>query len=203
MDNTIDFKDHAELLLNKEMEGELRFGSSWAYGFEFMVRLSNTRLNGWISYTYSVSERKFAGINNGKVYPSPYDKPHDISIVLNYDISHRVAVSTNWVYSTGAPITLPVGRAQYGNVFIPIYSDRNAYRLPDYHRLDFSMIISSREKPGRKWGSEWNFSVYNAYGRKNVWAINFVKDENNPDDLQAQKTYLFSVVPAITYNFKF
>jgi hypothetical protein len=203
MQNTIDFKDHADLLLNKEMEGELRFGNSWAYGFEFMARLSNTRLNGWVSYTYSVSERKFAGINDGKPYSSPYDKPHDVSIVLNYDLSRRIAVSTNWVYSTGAPITLPVGKAQYGNVYIPIYSDRNAFRLPDYHRLDLSVILSSRERPNRKWSSEWNFSVYNAYGRKNVWAVNFVKDENNPNELQAQKTYLFSIVPAITYNFKF
>lgn len=203
MQNTIDFKDHAELLLNKEMEGELRFGKSWAYGLEFMARLTNTRLNGWISYTYSVSERKFADINNGKVYSSPYDKPHDISIVLNYDLNNRLAFSTNWVYSTGAPITLPVGKAEYGNVYIPIYSDRNAFRLPDYHRLDFSLILSSRERPNRKWNSEWNFSVYNAYGRKNVWAINFVKDEENPNELQAQKTYLFSVVPSITYNFKF
>jgi hypothetical protein len=203
MQNTIDFKDHADLLLNKEMEGELRFGNSWAYGFEFMARLSNTRLNGWVSYTYSVSERKFAAINDGKPYSSPYDKPHDVSIVLNYDLSRRIAFSTNWVYSTGAPITLPVGKAQYGNVYIPIYSDRNAFRLPDYHRLDLSVILSSRERPKRKWSSEWNFSVYNAYGRKNVWAINFVKDEDNPNELQAQKTYLFSIVPAITYNFKF
>lgn len=203
MQNTIDFKDHAELLLNPEMEAELRFGRSWAYGLEWMMRLSGTRLNGWISYTYSVSQRQFDDINDGKVYSSPYDKPHDVSIVLNYDYSQRIAVSANWVYSTGAPITLPVGKANYFNTYIPIYSDRNAYRLPDYHRLDLSLTLASREKEGRRWSSEWNFSVYNAYGRKNVWAINFTRDEDNPNQLQAQKTYLFSVVPAITYNFKF
>ncbi len=203
MQNTIDFKDHAELLLNREMEAELRFGKSWAYGLELMMRLSDTRVNGWISYTYSVSRRKFDDINNGKVYSSPYDRPHDVSVVLNYDISRRLVASANWVYSTGSPITLPVGRAQYGNTFIPIYSDRNAYRLPDYHRLDLAVILSGRERANRRWQGEWNFSVYNAYGRKNVWAVNFVQDENNPNRLQAQKTYLFSVVPAITYNFKF
>jgi hypothetical protein len=203
MQHTIDFKDHAELLLNKEMEGELRFGKSSAYGLELMVKLNANRLNGWISYTYSASRREFSEINGGKEYSSPYDKPHDVSVVLNYDLSRRLAFSTNWVYSTGAPVTLPIGKAQYGNAYIPIYSDRNAYRLPDYHRLDFSVILSSREKPERKWSSEWNFSVYNAYGRKNVWAINFVNDEDNPNELQAQKTYLFSIVPAITYNFKF
>jgi outer membrane cobalamin receptor len=203
MQNTIDFKDHAELLLNPEMEAELRFGKSWAYGLELMMRLSDTRVNGWISYTYSLSRRKFDHINNGRVYSSPYDRPHDVSVVLNVDVSRRVVASANWVYSTGSPITLPVGRAQYGNTFIPIYSDRNAYRLPDYHRLDLAVILSGRERANRRWQGEWNFSVYNAYGRKNVWAVNFVQNENNPNRLQAQKTYLFSVVPAITYNFKF
>lgn len=203
MQNTIDFKDHAELLLNKQMEGELRFGKSWAYGFEMMMRINKQKLNGWVSYTYSVSRRKFAEINDGKTYSSPYDRPHDISIVLNYDLNQRIVFSANWVYSTGSPITLPIGKALYGNAFIPIYSDRNAYRIPDYHRLDLSVILAGNQKKTRKWSGEWNFSVYNAYGRKNVWAINFVQNENNPDEMQAQKTYLFSVVPAITYNFKF
>lgn len=203
MQNTIDFKDHADLLLNKEMEGELRFGKSWAYGFEFLLRVNEQKLNGWISYTYSVSRRKFPDINEGEAYSSPYDKPHDVSVVLNYDLSRRVAISANWVYSTGAPITLPVGKASYGNLFIPVYSGRNAYRVPDYHRLDLSVLLGSRVKPNRKWQGEWSFSVYNAYGRKNVWAINFLKDDDNPGELKANKTYLFSVVPAITYNFKF
>lgn len=203
MQNTIDFKDHADLLLNREMEGELRFGKSWAYGVEFLVRMNQQKLSGWISYTYSVSRRKFPDINEGKTYASPYDKPHDVSVVLNYEVSQRVVVSANWVYSTGSPITLPVGKASYGNLFIPVYSDRNAYRVPDYHRLDLSLLLGSRIKPNRKWQGEWNFSVYNAYGRKNVWAINFLKDDDNPDELKANKTYLFSVVPAITYNFKF
>jgi len=203
MQNTIDFKDHAELLLNKEMERELRFGKSWAYGLELMLRINEQKLNGWLSYTYSVSQRKFPDINDGKIYSSPYDRPHDVSVVLNYDYSRRIAFSANWVYSTGSPITLPIGKALYGNAYIPIYSDRNAYRIPDYHRLDLSVILAGRPKVQRKWTGEWNFSVYNAYGRKNVWAINFVQNEKNPDELQAQKTYLFSVVPAITYNFKF
>ncbi len=203
MQHTIDFKDHADLLLNREMEGELRFGKSWAYGMEFLVRLNGKKLNGWISYTYSVSRRKFPDINEGKVYASPYDRPHDVSVVLNFDVSRRVAISANWVYSTGSPITLPVGKASYGNLFIPVYSGRNAYRVSDYHRLDLSVLLGSRIKPDRKWSGEWSFSAYNAYGRKNVWAINFLRDDKNPDGLKANKTYLFSVVPAITYNFKF
>ncbi len=203
MQNTIDFKDHASLLLNKEMEAELRFGKSWSYGVELLLRLNDSRMNGWISYTYSKSERQFSHINSGNIYPSPYDKPHDISLVLNYDLSNRLVISANWVYSTGSPITLPTGKAIYGGIAIPIYSDRNAYRLPDYHRLDLSMILKNKTKPKRRWETEWNFSVYNAYGRKNTWAINFVEDKTNPQVLHAVKTYLFSVVPAITFNFKF
>ncbi|MDP2423272.1 MAG: TonB-dependent receptor plug domain-containing protein, partial [Bacteroidales bacterium] len=203
MQHTIDFKDHANLLLNKEMEAELRFGKSWSYGMELLLRLYDTRLNGWVSYTYSKSQRRFSHINGGHIYPSPYDKPHDVSVVLNYDFSSRLVLSANWVYSTGSPITLPTGKAIYGGMVIPIYSDRNAYRLPDYHRLDLSVILKNKIKPKRKWEHEWNFSIYNAYGRKNTWAINFVEDETDPQVLHAVKTYLFSVVPAITFNFKF
>ncbi|MFW5710211.1 MAG: hypothetical protein ACOCXW_01940, partial [Bacteroidota bacterium] len=106
-------------------------------------------------------------------------------------------------YSTGSPVTFPVQRAHIGGLIMPVYSKRNAYRLPDYHRLDLSFTIGPKKKEGKLWQGEWNFSVYNAYGRKNTWAINFEQDYQDPDITYAEKTYLFSVVPAITYNFKF
>ncbi|MBK6963449.1 MAG: TonB-dependent receptor [Bacteroidales bacterium] len=199
----IDFKDNAELLLNAELEGELRTGRGHAYGLELMARKNSGKLNGWISYTLSASRRKIEDINNGNSYRAPYEKPHNIAIVLNYEFNERAVLSANWVYSTGAPVTFPTGRAVIGNVIVPIYSDRNAYRLPDYHRLDLSFSIKGKNKKERKWQGEWNFSVYNAYGRKNAWTINFVQDPSNPGQTYAEKTYLFSIIPAITYNFKF
>jgi outer membrane receptor for ferrienterochelin and colicin len=203
MQNAIDFKDHAELLLNQKLEGELRFGEATSKGLEVLVKIPEGRINGWISYTFSRTDRDFPDINNGNNYLAYYDKPHNIAIVFNYEISKRTTFSANWIYYTGSPVTFPTGRADIGGKIVPIYSDRNAYRMPDYHRLDLALTIKSKQKPNRKWSSEWNFSLYNAYGRKNAWAINFRQDKDNPDITYAEKTYLFSFIPAITYNFKF
>ncbi len=203
MYNSIDFKDHAELLLNEKIEGELRFGESQSKGLEILVKIPEGRFNGWISYTLSKTDRNFADINNGKTYLAYYDKPHNISLVMNYEFTKRTSLSATWIYYTGAPVTFPTGRAEIGGRIVPIYSDRNAYRMPDYHRLDLSLTLKGKQKPNRKWNSEWNFSIYNAYGRKNAWTINFVQDKDNPQITYAEKTYLFSIIPAITYNFKF
>lgn len=203
MQNSIDFKDHAELLLNEKLEGELRYGKSSSKGLEVFVKIPEGRLNGWISYTLSKTDRSFADINNGKTYLAYYDKPHNMSIVLNYEISKRTSLSSTWIYYTGAPVTFPTGRAEIGGKIVPIYSERNAYRMPDYHRLDLSLTIKGKQKPNKKWSHEWNFTIYNAYGRKNAWTINFVQDKDNPAVTYAEKTYLFSIIPAVTYNFKF
>lgn len=203
MYDVIDFKDNADLLLNPKLEGELRTGKGWSYGLELMVKKTDGKLNGWVSYTLSTTRRKVEGINNGESYRAPYEKPHNISVVLNYEFTDRAVLSANWVYATGSPVTFPTGRAIIGNVIVPVYSDRNSYRLPDYHRLDLSFTLKNKVKEGRKWEGEWNFSVYNAYGRKNAWAINFEQDPDNPYQTYAEKTYLFSIIPSVTYNFKF
>ena len=201
--NVIDFRDHAQLLLNPYLEGELRIGTGYAYGVETMIRKNEGKLTGWISYTYSRSFRIIPEINDGNRYNAPYDKPHAINVVGNYDFTKRISASATWVYATGIPVTFPTGRAIIGNAIIPIYSNRNAYRMPDYHRLDLSVTLKGKEKPGKKWHGEWNLSVYNAYNRHNSWSINFTEDSNNPNVTYAEKTYLFSIIPALTYNFKF
>lgn len=199
----IDFRDHAQLLLNPYLEGELRIGNGYSYGIESLIRKNSGRLTGWISYTYSRSFREIPEINDGNRYNAPYDKPHALNIVMNYDFSKRISASATWVYATGLPVTFPTGRAVIGNAIIPIYSNRNAYRMPDYHRLDLSVTLKGKEKPGKKWHGEWNLSIYNVYNRHNAWSINFTQDSQNPNVTYAEKTYLFAVVPAITYNFKF
>lgn len=203
MYNTIDFKDHAQLLLNAQLEGELRIGTSTSYGAEVLLRKNDGRLNGWISYTYSSAMRTIKEINNGNPYRAPYDKPNNLAIVINYEISKRTYVAANWIYSSGTPMTVPAGRAMIGNNLVPVYTERNGYRIPDYHRLDVSFAIKGKERPGKKWYGEWVFSLYNAYGQKNTWALNFVQDKNDPNNTYAEKTYLFTYVPSITYNFKF
>jgi len=203
MENTIDFKDHAQLLLNKYLEGELRFGKAHSYGVEFMVRKPEGRLNGWIAYTYSHTVREIEGINNNDPYLAPYDVPHDFVIVLNYEISPRLLVSGNWLYSTGKPVTFPTGRALIDGAVVPIYSDRNSYRMEDYHRLDLSLTLRPKPKENRKFYGEWVFSVYNAYNRKNAWAYNFTQESQDPLTTYAEKTYLFGIIPSVTWNFKF
>ncbi len=203
MKDAIDFKDHAALLLNEHFDGELRFGKAKSYGAEFLVRYNIKKLSGWLSYTYSHTEREIADINNGEAYVAPYDKPHDISIVLNYAINDRLSASATWAYSTGAPVTVPTGRFEYQGAVIPVYSKRNEYRMPDYHRMDVSISYKGKQTEGKKWYGEWNLSIYNAYARKNAWALRFRQDELNPDITYAEKVYLFSIIPAITYNFNF
>lgn len=201
--NAIDFKDHAELLLNRELEGELRFGNAYSYGIEVLIRKSEASLTGWISYTYSKSVREIKEINNGEEYVSPYDRPHNVSIVLNYDFKGRLIFGLNWVYLTGSPVTFPTGGAWYQGVRVPIYSDRNTYRLQDYHRMDLSVTYRGKKKPEKRWQGELNLSIYNLYNRKNTWVINFEQEVDDPSQLYAEKTYLFGIVPALTYNFKF
>ncbi len=194
MNNTIDFKDYAELIGNPFLEGELRTGSSDAYGIEFLVRKNTGKLNGWLSYTYSRVKRDIPEINDGEPFPAYYDKPHSASVILNYEISKSFLFATNWVYSSGNPVTFPVGRYEYYGSIVPIYSKRNEYRYPDYHRMDVSLTYMF------SWG-DLNLSVYNVYDRHNVWTVNFVQDETDPTRTYAEKTYLFSVVPTLTLNF--
>ncbi|MBI5009836.1 MAG: TonB-dependent receptor, partial [Bacteroidia bacterium] len=199
----IDFRDHAELFLNQYLEAELRRGSGYSYGIEALIRKNEGFFTGWLSYTYSRSFRIVPEINNGNKYPSLYDKPHSVNLVTSFALTKRIAASTTWTYATGLPLTLPTGRAILGNSIIPVYSDRNSYRMEDYHRLDLSVTFKGKEKAGKKWHSELNLSVYNVYNRHNAWAINIVPDETDPFVTYAEKTYLFAVIPAITWNIRF
>ena len=156
-----------------------------------------------MSYTYSKIMRSIPEINDGIPYPAPYEKPHDLALVFSYSLTKRISLGANWIYSTGIPFTLPSGRYEVLGNILPLYTGRNEFRLPDYHRLDLSVTIQGKKKPEKRWQGEWNFSVYNAYAQKNIWTLNFIQDSDNPDLTYAEMTYLFSIVPAITYNFKF
>jgi len=198
----VDFKDHADLFLNDNLEQELLFGRGYSYGLELMLRKTVGKLNGWVSYTLSKSMRQIEGINQNNWYRSPYDKPNNISTLATYDFSKKWSFSASWVYGSGTPVTYPTGRFQIENNYVPIYSGRNEYRYPAYHRLDLSATLKL-SPPGKRFKSELNFSLYNAYGRKNVWTILFRQDPNNPDSMYAEKIYLFRFVPSVTWNFSF
>ena len=163
--NAIDFKDHASLLLNQHIEGELRTGEARAYGAEFLIKKNSGKLNGWIGYTFAKSERKINEINNGEWYNATWDKTHDVSVVLSYQLKPRVSFSANWVYATGRAITLPTGKYEYNGLSVPVYSDRNAERMPAYHRGDIGFTLKNKEKVGRKLFWDLNVSIYNVYNR--------------------------------------
>lgn len=205
--NLLDYRAGADLLLNENIETEILKGEGKAYGIEFLVKKNSGRLNGWLGYTYSRSfvklDSKFDSdkVNNGEYFPANYDKPHDLSTVLNYRFTKRYSASANFIYQTGRPITYPVGKYTYGNAEYTVYSDRNQFRVPDYYRLDLGINIEGNHKIKKLAHSFWNISVYNVLGRNNPYSIFFVTKNG---DVRAYKTSIFSVpVPTITYNFKF
>lgn len=198
--DVIDFADDAFLIANALIDGEVRVGKGRSYGAEFIVRKNYGKLTGWVAYTYSRAFRTVKGISHDEEYQSPYDRPHNISVVANYAFSDRFDVSATWVYNTGQPVTLPYGKYTVDGVTYSIYNGyRNKSRYPDYHRLDLSANLKCR--PHRRWQGEWSFSIYNAYARHNTWAIMFKSEDDGT--ITTKKVYLFSVVPSVSYNFKF
>lgn len=202
MKNAIDYRNGANLFFNDQAEGELVFGKGRAYGVELLFRRQTGKLTGWVSYTWSRSLRTFDQINSGSEYPAKQDRIHDIAIVAMYKINDRVNVSANWIYYTGAAVTFPSGKYEIEGITVPLYTERNGYRMPQYHRLDVGVTIDAKTK-NPKFESSWNFSVYNAYARRNAYAITFQGNEDNPDQTEAVRTTLFRIVPSVTYNFKF
>ena len=201
--NAIDFRNHADLLLNKYFEGELLTGKGWSYGIEVMVKKTSGKLTGWASYCYSKTMREIPGINNNDPYPAPYDRPHDITLVANFILNDQLSFGATWTYQTGQPVTLPVGRYEYENTVVPVYSERNSYRMPDYHRLDLSCTYKLKPNPEKRWRHEFNFSIYNAYDRHNPYMVYFVSEDYDPNVKYAEMLYLFGIIPSFTYNFSF
>ncbi len=199
--NDIDFKDNAQLIFNRLISGEIRIGEGRSYGTEFFIRKNSGKINGWISYTFSRSFRTIQTINNGNEYPANFDRPHNFSFVFSYDISKKYSVGATWVYVTGLPLTAPTGKFEYQGMQVPIYSDRNGARIPDYHRGDFSVTYTP-DREGKKFKDNWNLSIYNLYARKNPFSVTF-KENDQTGETEAVKTYLFSIIPTITYNFNF
>jgi hypothetical protein len=199
--NQIDYRNGANLAFNQQVEGELVYGTGRAYGIELLARKKIGKLTGWIGYTLSRTERKFDGINNGNYYPARQDRTHDISIVAMYALSPKLAVSANWVYYTGNAVTFPSGKYEIEGQTVNYYSERNGYRMPAYHRLDLG--LTWYRKNTETYESNWNFSIYNAYARRNAYTINFRDSETNPGTTEAVKLSLFRLVPSITYNFHF
>ncbi len=201
MQNQLDLKNGAEIRANEQIEGELLFGPGRAYGLEFMLKKKYGKFNGWASYTLSRTERQIEGINDGNWYPARQDATHDISLVGIYDLNKKWSISATWVYNTGNAVTFPSGKYVIDKNVEFYYTERNGYRMPAYHRLDLG--ATKYLKKTDKFESSLTFSLYNTYGRKNAYTIDFEQDQNDPTRTAAVKTYLFTYIPSITYSFKF
>jgi hypothetical protein len=202
LNHVIDFREHSDLLMNRNLEEEVRVGTGKAYGIEWMLRKNVGRLTGFANYTLSRSERTIPEVNQGKTYLAPYDKTHVVNIVATYNFSKKVNLSAIWAYTTGMPTTYPTGRFQIGEEYFPVYSGRNEYRRPHYDRMDVSLNYIPNPDSKKKWKGEWNLSFYNVYNRKNPWTI--VYQQNDDTGIPySEMMYLFGIVPSITYNFKF
>lgn len=201
MYNQVDLRNGAEIRANELLEGELLSGNGRAYGLELMLRKKYGKLSGWIGYTISRTERKIEGINSFDWYPARQDITHDLSVVGVYDINNKWSVSATFVYNTGSAVTFPSGKYELNGQVQYYYTERNGYRMPDYHRLDLG--ATRYFVKNKKMESSLNFSMYNTYGRKNAYTIDFQEDPDDPTKTQAVKTYLFTFVPSLTYNFKF
>lgn len=208
-DNFLDFKNGANLLGNERIEDEVIQGSAIAYGLEFYVKRNMGKLNGWVSYTFLRSFEQLAGdaleqtVNNGEYFPTFFDQPHNINALTNITFSRRFDISLNFVYNTGRPITYPNSYYRLNDVLIANYPERNNGRIPDYHRLDLSINLSTTLRREKKLEANWSLIIYNVYGRRNAYSVFFRTNQAAAGIDAFRLSIIGAPVPALSYNFKF
>jgi CarboxypepD_reg-like domain/TonB dependent receptor/TonB-dependent Receptor Plug Domain len=206
LQNQIDYIRNADLLLNPNVEADLLFGQGRAYGAEVFLKKNKGKLNGWVSYTLSKTERKIEGLNNNEWFASRIDRTHNLSVVSIWDINKKWTIGSTFSFNSGTPASFPTNKFLWQGIALPHnYTDeRNAYRIPSSHRLDFSATRKNKHALFKKGESEWVFSVYNVYNRKNPFSVYVRQNIDNPALTEAVKYSVFaSILPAVTYNFKF
>jgi hypothetical protein len=207
MHNYLDYKSGARLVMNPQIEQDVISTRGKAYGIEFMAKRNVGKLTGWLSYTYSRTflqqDDPLAGetINRGEYYPANFDKPHIASLVANYKFSQRISLSMTSTYSTGRPITLPIGIFNMGGAPRVLYSDRNAYRIPDFFRTDLSMTFEGNHNIKQKWHTSWTLGVYNLTGRDNPYSVYYVTENGKVNGYQL--SIFASAIPFISFNVRF
>jgi hypothetical protein len=205
----LNYRNSAVLLMNHHLETDVISTKGKAYGIEFQVKKPIGKLNGWVNYTFSRSllrqddKRVAMPLNNGEWYPSEYDRPHEVKAVLNFKFTERYSISSNFDYATGRPTTLPAGK--YYDVrlqkFMPYYSDRNTYRVPDYMRLDLAFNIEPTHRLTSFLHTSFSIGVYNALARRNAYNIYYVTEG---DEIKGYKLSVFgTAIPYVSINIRF
>ena len=201
MQHQIDYRDGANVFLNGAIESQLLYGKGRAYGIEWLLKRKAGKLTGWVSYTLAKTERQIDGINNDQWYNARQDRTHDVAIVAMYQLNKKWSFSANWIFYTGDAVSFPSGKYTAGGEVYFYYTERNGYRMPNYHRLDLGATVQLKNR--KHWTSELAFSLYNAYGRQNAYTIGFRENKDDPSKTEAIQTALFTYIPSISYNFKF
>ncbi|WP_343530908.1 TonB-dependent receptor plug domain-containing protein [Pedobacter sp.] len=207
MDDYLDYKSGANLILNHNIEQDVVSTKGKAYGVELFLKKTTGKLNGWVSYAYSRTLLKMddvnAGplINNGEYYPANYDKPHSFNFTGNYKLKQRYHFSLNFTYSTGRPITLPIAKYNYGGSERVYYSDRNLYRIPDYLRMDISFNVEGNHKVKQLTHNSWTFGIYNVTARRNIFSTFFAQEGGM---INGYSLSIFATaIPFVNYNIRF
>lgn len=205
--NLIDYKNGSSILLNPSMEQAILVGDGIGYGSELYIKKNIGKLTGWLSYAYSRTQKRIVSdlreetVNNGQLYPSEFDRPHNISLVGSYQLSRRLAFGVNFTYITGLPFTGPEERYFSNGDLITYFSQRNQYRIPDYHRLDLSITVDESLRTEKKLKGSWIFSFFNVYGRRNAYSI-FLGQRNTSLPVANQLAILGRLFPSVTYNLR-
>ena len=200
MQNVSDYEDGADIFFNEDIDASIASGDGRSYGLEVYLKKKFGRLTGWFSYTLAKTEILIPEISP-HWYPAPYDKTHDVALVMSYDFTERLSLSGSWIYYTGNAVTFPSGKYEFDGYLASYYTERNGYRMPNYHRLDLNLHLAGKEN--KRFQSSWDFSVYNAYNRYNAYLIGFRESESQAGTTEAVKLSLFGIVPSITWNFEF
>jgi hypothetical protein len=206
MQNQIEYREGYTNNSLKDVEEDFVFGKGWSYGTELFINKVKGKFTGWVGYTLSWTNRRFAQLNAGNTYPAKYDRRNDLSVVATYELNKKWKFSTAFVYGTGSASTLPQRFYLIGGVVSQQYSDINQYRLPAYHRIDLSAILTPKKNERRKLKTEWVFSIYNAYSRQNPYFIYYDESGSAFDgtlQIQGKQVSIFPIIPSVTWNFKF
>jgi hypothetical protein len=201
--NIIDFKDNANLFINKHIDTQILSGDGYAYGNEYMLEKKTGKLTGWIAYTLSKTQYRIEGVNNNNYFSPKWDIRHNLSVTGSYQFNERWSVASTFKYTSGGFVTIPVGSFVFNQASFSIYSQRNGYQIEPYHRLDVAFTHQSRKNKTRKWKSEWVYGIYNIYARENIYTLFARQDGYISISTMFYKMYLFGIVPSVTYNIKF
>ncbi len=207
LENTLDYRDFADLILNTNLETETLFGRGRSYGAELSIAKKGEKLSGRFSYSFSRSQHQIYAnqnttINGGDWFSANFDQPHSVKLFLNIVTSRRDRFNINFVYNTGRPITAPFGTYVVNGAVVSNFSDRNQFRLPSYHRLDLGYTFSVNRRKSARYKSDISISLYNFYARKNAFSIFFRQETGSP--INALKlSVIGTIIPSISYNFQF